>query len=92
MFQKNERLSIVVYLNYYRDVRKVKHLGDVVYVSRRGRYAVIYVDQEQVEDLVERLSAEKYVKRVVPSYIKDLDQNFVGNLWRDQEKSVVEQF
>ncbi|MBM9832784.1 DUF2129 domain-containing protein, partial [Enterococcus faecalis] len=49
MFEKKERRSIVVYLNYYRDVKKIKQVGDVAYVSRRGRYAVIYVDQDQVD-------------------------------------------
>ncbi|MDQ0222193.1 DUF2129 domain-containing protein [Streptococcus moroccensis] len=89
MFEKKERKSIVVYLNYYRDVKKIKQVGDIAYVSRRGRYAVIYVDQDQVETLVEQLSGEKFVKRVVPSYLKDLDQNFVGNLWRDSDSVTI---
>ncbi|MGT2666301.1 DUF2129 domain-containing protein [Streptococcus rifensis] len=89
MFEKRERKSIVVYLNYYRDVKKIKHVGDVAYVSRRGRYAVIYVDQDQVEMLVQQLSAEKFVKRVVPSYLKDLNQDFVGNLWRDSDSVAI---
>lgn len=90
MFEKKERVSLVVYFYYHRDIKKVKNLGDVAYTSRRGRYVVLYVDADQVEALIEQLSAQKYVKRVVPSYIKTLDQNFVGNLWRDDHMNSLD--
>lgn len=87
MFTKKDRQSIVVYLYYHRDIKKVSGLGDVVYTSRRGRYVILYLDQDMVEETLASLSKEKYVKKVLPSYIKDLDKNFVGNLWREEEKS-----
>ncbi|MGT2756706.1 DUF2129 domain-containing protein [Streptococcus ovuberis] len=91
MFEKKARQSIVVYLHYHRDIKKVVSFGDVAHTSRRGRYVVLYLDEDQVEEVMAKLSKEKYVKKVVPSYIKDLDQNFVGNLWRDtsQQDSVT---
>ncbi|MET3558298.1 uncharacterized protein YlbG (UPF0298 family) [Streptococcus rupicaprae] len=83
MFEKKARQSIVIYLHYHRDIKKVVGFGDVVHTSRRGRYVVMYLDENQVQEVVAKLSKEKYVKKVVPSYIKDLDQKFVGNLWRE---------
>lgn len=82
MFEVNARQSLVVYLNYYRDIKKVANLGDVAYKSRRGRYVILYVNAEETVSLIEQLEQEKYVKKVLPSYIQDLDQNFVGSLWR----------
>lgn len=87
MFEKKERASIVVYFTYLNDVKKLQRIGDLVYVSQRGRYAVIYMDQEQVGNHIERLSSEKYVKCVLPSHIKALEQPFVGNLWRSSVKT-----
>lgn len=87
MFEKKERQSIVVYLHYHRDIKKVTSLGDVVHTSRRGRYVVLYLDADQVETTIANLTKEKYVKRIVPSYIKDLDQDFVGSLWRQEAAS-----
>lgn len=82
MFEKKARQSLVVYLNYYRDAKKIANLGDMVYKSRRGRYVVLYVDKERTAGLIEDLSKERFVKKVVPSYIQELDQNLVGSLWR----------
>lgn len=84
MFEKQERLSIAVYLHYNRDARKLNQYGDMIYHSRRMRYVILYVHQEKVEEVLANLKKEKFVKRVVPSFVKDIDQNFVGNLWRSE--------
>ncbi len=89
MFEKKERMSLAIYLHYNRDARKLSQFGDIVYHSRRLRYLILYVDGQQAADLKEKLEKEKFVKRVEPSYIKDLDQNFVGSLWREEEKNIV---
>lgn len=83
MFEVTERLSLVIYLYYRRDAKKVIPYGDFAYQSSRGRYVVIYVDADQATTITEQLTKEKYVKKVLPSYIKNLDQDFVGSLWRE---------
>ncbi|MDG3131422.1 YlbG family protein [Streptococcus suis] len=83
MFEKKERISLTVYLYYNRDARKLNQYGDIVYHSKRLRYVLIYVDQEVSERMTEKLKKERFVKKVTPSYIKELDQNFVGSLWRE---------
>ncbi|MFM0842861.1 YlbG family protein [Streptococcus suis] len=89
MFEKKNRTCLTVYLHYNRDARKLSQYGDIVYHSKRLRYVLVYMDQELVEATILILKKERFVKKVVPSYIKELDQNFVGNLWRDEEQSVV---
>ena len=89
MFEKKERTSLAIYLHYNRDARKLSQFGDIVYHSRRLRYLILYVDGQQAADLKDKLEKEKFVKRVEPSYLKDLDQNFVGSLWREEEKNIV---
>ena len=47
--------------------------GRVHYVSKRAHYAIIYVDEAQVAETIERLEKLHNVKRVVPSALPDLD-------------------
>ncbi|QHF54424.1 MULTISPECIES: YlbG family protein [Streptococcus] len=89
MFEKKNRTCLTVYLHYNRDARKLNQYGDIVYHSKRLRYVLVYMNQEQVEEAMFKLSKERFVKKVLPSYIKDLDQNFVGNLWREEGQTVV---
>ncbi|TCD46643.1 DUF2129 domain-containing protein [Streptococcus sp. X16XC17] len=89
MFEKQERLSLSVYLHYNRDARKLNQYGDVVYHSRRMRYVVLYVNQEAVEESMMKLKKEKIVKKVIPSYVKEIDQDFVGNLYRTTEENIL---
>ncbi|HEM6228459.1 TPA: DUF2129 domain-containing protein [Streptococcus suis] len=88
MFEKKNRTCLTVYLHYNRDARKLSQYGDIVYHSKRLRYVLVYMDQELVEAAILKLKKKRFVKKVVPSYIKELDQNFVGNLWRDEETTL----
>lgn len=85
-FEKQERLSLTVYLHYNRDARKLNQYGDIIYHSRRLRYLLLYVNQENVAALMASLKKEKFVKKVIPSYLKELGTGFVGSLWRQEEE------
>ncbi|MGT2832590.1 DUF2129 domain-containing protein [Streptococcus halotolerans] len=80
-----ERMSLAVYLYYNRDARKLSKFGDIFYHSKRFKYVMIYIDKEQEEDIVSTLKTMKYVKKVKPSALDDIDMNFVGNLNNHEE-------
>lgn len=88
MFQKKSRQSLAVYLHYNRDVKRLRSFGDVAYHSRRMRYVLLYIDQEKSEAILTQLKKEKFVKKVVPSYMQDMDHNFVGILYRNETQSL----
>ncbi|EHJ51528.1 DUF2129 domain-containing protein [Streptococcus macacae] len=77
-----KRLGLAVYLYYNRDARKLNKYGEILYHSRRMRYLIIYLNQEQSEEVINEIKHLKFVKEVLPSYLDDIDQNFVGNLTR----------
>ncbi|MGQ7358209.1 DUF2129 domain-containing protein [Streptococcus suis] len=85
MFKKKNRLNLTIYLYYNRDARKLSQYGDLIYHSKRLRYVSVYINQDQQEEIMAKLKKEKFVKKVVPSYMKEIDQNFVGSLWREEE-------
>lgn len=80
MFEKQERQGLVVYLYYNRDVRKVAKYGEVIYHSKKMRYVLLYLNQAEVADKQAELDKLKFVKQVKPSYLAEIDENFVGNL------------
>ncbi|MBP2623362.1 DUF2129 domain-containing protein [Streptococcus oricebi] len=82
MFEKEARIGLIVYLYYNRDAKKLAAFGDIIYHSRRRRYLQLYVEEDQVEEVRQRLLGEKYVKEVRLCHIKDLDTNFVGSLFK----------
>ncbi|MBF0778618.1 YlbG family protein [Streptococcus cuniculi] len=88
-FEKQERVSLAVYLHYNRDARKLNQYGDIIYHSRRLRYLLLYVNQENADSVMTNLKKEKFVKKVILSYLKELDTDFVGSLWRQEEKNSI---
>lgn len=85
MFEKTARASLIVYLYYNRDRKKLDHYGDILYHSKKHRYVQLYLDESQREDVFNRLQAEKFVKKVKTSPIKDLGTNFQGILYQNSE-------
>lgn len=88
-FVKEERSALAVYLHYNRDVGKLSKFGDIVYHSRKLRYVVLYVPADEFTEILSLLEKERFVKEILPSYIKDLDTDFVGNLYRIEKESVI---
>lgn len=85
-FIKEKRRGLIVYLYYNRDVKRLEKLGYVLYHSKQHRYVQLYVNELKVTEIHQQLMKEKYIKEVKICHLKDLDQNFVGNLWRDDKK------
>mgnify|MGYP000975005928 FL=1 len=89
MIEREERVGLIVYLYYNRDAKKLANFGDIIYHSKKYRYLHLYVNQEDAQNLQENLPKERYVKQVRISHIKELDQNFVGSLYREQENVII---
>ncbi|KXT84586.1 hypothetical protein STRDD11_00884 [Streptococcus sp. DD11] len=89
MLKKKERVGLVVYLYYNRDVKKLASVGDVIYHSKKHRYLQLYVNKEEADSLKNQLSKERYIKKVRLCHIQDLDTNFVGSLYRNQENVII---
>ena len=51
-------------------------------ILRKCRYVQLYVDSDKADQVMEDLKKERYVKKVLPCHLKDLDTDFVGSLQR----------
>ena len=89
MFEKTNRSGLIIYLYYNRDAKKIQEYGDICYHSKKYRYLQLYVPTEELDDLVERLGKERYIKKIRRCHIQELETPFVGNLYRTEENVII---
>ena len=89
MFEKTNRSGLIIYLYYNRDAKKLQEYGDICYHSKKHRYLQLYVPTEELDDLVERLGKERYIKKIRRCHIQELETPFVGNLYRTAENVII---
>jgi uncharacterized protein YlbG (UPF0298 family) len=63
-----ERQGIVVWLHSLKHAKSLRRFGNVLYVSKKLKYVVLYCNKEEVDSTLERISAYSYVKKAEPSY------------------------
>ena len=59
MFQKEERVGLIVYLYYNRDVKKLAAFGDVIYHSKKRRYLQLYVPKRASREPTKKFGTKK---------------------------------
>ena len=89
MFEKVNRSGLIIYLYYNRDAKKLQEYGDICYHSKKHRYLQLYVPTVELDDLVERLGKERYIKKIRRCHIQELETPFVGNLYRNEENVII---
>jgi len=77
-FEMQARQSLIVYTYSLKQTRQLKRYGTVMYVSKKMRYVVLYVNQEDVKSLTDQLSQLRFVKRVVASARPAISETFNG--------------
>ena len=87
--KKTNRSGLIIYLYYNRDAKKIQEYGDICYHSKKHRYLQLYVPTEELDDLVERLGKERYIKKIRRCHIQELETPFVGNLYRTEENVII---
>ena len=72
-----QRQGIIVYFRNMRQVRQLRRFGTVHYVSSRMHYVVLYVNQDQVNQTVNRLKKQRFVRRIQLSVQHELRASLV---------------
>ncbi len=63
-----KRQGIIVWFQHKRNIKQIKRFGHLIYVSKRMRYAVIYVNQDEIEDVEQAMSKLSYILKVERSF------------------------
>jgi len=70
------RQGLIVWYEHRRNIKHIKRFGNIIYVSRKMRYAVVYVNQTEIEEKMESLSKLPFIKKVDKSHKPFLKTDF----------------
>ncbi|MFK2824889.1 YlbG family protein [Bacillus sp. B190/17] len=63
-----DRQAVIVWLHNIKPAKSLRKYGNVHYVSKRMKYAVVYCNQSELEEVIEKLKLLSFVKDVEPSF------------------------
>ncbi|MFS8629870.1 MAG: YlbG family protein [Bacillales bacterium] len=63
-----KRQGIIVWLHSLKHAKILRRFGNVHYVSKRMKYAVLYCNMDEVEKIMAKLRSYSFVKKVEPSF------------------------
>lgn len=70
------RQGIIVWFQHMKNIKQIKRYGHLIYTSKKLKYAVIYVDQSELEDIEYKLLKLSFISKVDRSYKPFLQTNF----------------
>lgn len=68
----NNRTGLIVWLKNKRNVKRLMNYGFLHYVSNKMNYAVLYIDSDKKDEIIEKIEKEQMVRSVEVSKLKDL--------------------
>lgn len=70
------RTAIYVFYNSYKHVRQLTNLGELVYSSKKARYAMLYVDTDLLDDILPKIRNLNFVHEIKVSQFDQIDKDF----------------
>lgn len=61
---RTERQGIIVWFQNRRNIKQIKRYGHLIYTSQKLKYAVLYVNREEIEDVEKRLNKLAFISKV----------------------------
>lgn len=83
------RREIIVWLYSLKQLKLIRKHGFIHYISNRLRYVVMYVNADQVDDVVAQLNRYHFVRQVELSYRDDIDMTFKDAIQNRIDKDAV---
>ncbi|HLQ84162.1 MAG TPA: DUF2129 domain-containing protein [Pseudogracilibacillus sp.] len=73
---RTKRQGLIVWFQHKRNIKQIKRFGHLIYVSKKMRYAVIYVNQDELEEIEEAMLKLSYIIKVDRSYKPFIETNY----------------
>ena len=74
--EQQERHALVVWLYTLKPIKQLMRFRNIDYISKRLKYIYLYVNKDEVESVMERLSNFHFVRKVEPSLRKEIRMDF----------------
>lgn len=75
-----KRQGIIVWFQHRKNIKHIKSFGNLLYVSRKMRYAVLYVNQSEIDSIEHNLRKLPFVSKTEQSYRPFLSTDFENAL------------
>ncbi|MGF3142177.1 YlbG family protein [Facklamia sp. P13064] len=75
-FEAVKRKSLVVWLYSLKQWKQLRKYGTVHYLSERLKYAIMYVNDSQLDETLSSLRKLNFVRELEVSYRDDIDMTF----------------
>ena len=82
---RTKRQGLIVWFQHKKNIKHLKKFGNLIYISLKMRYAIIYVDQNDINRIEETLLKLPYITKVDHSYKPFLKTDY-ENARPDQAK------
>lgn len=81
-----DRIGLIVYVNALKASRQLRRFGNVYFTSKRERYVFLYVDFDQHEQVIERITALPFVESVLRSERPFIIETYANKKGKMQEE------
>ncbi len=82
-----KRQGLIVWYQHKKNIKKIMRFGHVIYTSRKLKYAVLYVNQDELDDIERRLLRLPFISRVDRSA-----KPFVRVDYEKKEPEIIKQY
>ncbi|GGB45009.1 DUF2129 domain-containing protein [Virgibacillus dakarensis] len=73
---RTNRQGIIVWFQHMKNLRQIKRYGHLIYTSKKLKYAVLYVDQDEIKDIEKKLLKLSFVSKIDHSYKPFIRTNY----------------
>lgn len=73
---RSKRQGLIIWFKHRKNIRQIRRYGHLIYASKRLKYAMIYVDQEEIEEIEAKLKRHKFVRKTDKSYLPFMKTQF----------------
>lgn len=63
-----KRQGLIVWFQQMKNLKQIKRYGNLIYASKKLKYAVIYVNQSELEQIEAKLIRLPFISKVEKSY------------------------
>ncbi|EFR31469.1 YlbG family protein [Eremococcus coleocola] len=75
-YEKIQRQSLIVWLYSSKQLKQLRKFGNIHYVSRRMKYAVLYTDVTNTATTIANLEKLPFVRSVEESHMNEINMDF----------------
>jgi len=76
----SKRQGLIIWFQHRKNIKHIRRYGNLMYVSRKMRYAVLYVNRDDIDSIEENLLKLPFISKVERSYKPFLKTDFENAL------------